>query len=242
MNTRHGRGLDEEIFDDFGHEAAFLGLGGFADDGGKIQFAFGEPFQRGIGDAFQSLRVHLLDDALLDEFFVDLVVRIHIANHFLQLIGGEHVAQDIEHLAGALRVEVVFDGLDALKQFVEHAAFARVRRNKIENEAVLLLAVTVDAAHALFKPDRIPRNVVVDHQPAELKVDAFAGGLGRDEHLGGLREIPLGEDAGAGRVAVANFHAAMNLRHGQSPFAQFAERASVFAVASTENRACPCVR
>jgi hypothetical protein len=37
--------------------------------------------------------------------------------HLLQLIGGKHVAEYIEHFAGPHRVEVFFDGLDAFKEF-----------------------------------------------------------------------------------------------------------------------------
>ena len=51
----------------------------------------------------QTFGVHLLNDALLDEFLIHLVVRIHIANHFFQLVRGKHVAKHVEHLAGALR-------------------------------------------------------------------------------------------------------------------------------------------
>ena len=131
-----------------------------------------------------------------------------------------------------LRVEIVLNGLDALEQLLQHAAFARVGGDEIEDEAILLLAVAVDAAHALLQAHGIPRDVVIDHQPAELQVDAFAGGLGGDEHLGGLPEFPLGEDAAAGRVAVADLHSAVNLGEGQPPLAQLAERAAFPSVAS----------
>ena len=123
------------------------------------------------------------------------------------------------------------NALEALEELVQHAAFAGVRRDEVEDEAVLLLAVAVDAAHALLEPHRIPRDVVVDHEPAELEVDAFAGGLGGDKHLAVFAELALGVDADAGRVAVADLHAAVNLRDGQAPLAQLAERAAVFAVA-----------
>ena len=45
LNAGRGGGLDEEVFDDLGHEAAFLGLGGFADDGTEIQLPLGEAFE-----------------------------------------------------------------------------------------------------------------------------------------------------------------------------------------------------
>ena len=101
--------------------------------------------------------------------------------------------------------------MDALEKFLEHSAFARVGRNEIANEAILFLPVTVDAPHALLQPDGIPRNVVIDHEPAKLQVDAFARRLGRNQYLGALAEFPLGANAGARRVTVADLHAAVDL-------------------------------
>ena len=42
--------------------------------------------------------------------------------------------------------------------------------NEIEDEAVMALAVAVDAAHALFEPVRVPGDVVVEQDVAALKV------------------------------------------------------------------------
>ena len=47
----------------------------------------------------------------------------------------------------------------------------------------------MDAAHPLLQPVGVPGDVVVDHQVAELKVDAFSGRLGGDHDLGGLPEV-----------------------------------------------------
>ncbi len=114
--------------------------------------------------------------------------------------------------------------LDALEELLQHPAFAGVGGDEVEDEAVLLLAVAVDAAHALLQPDGVPGDVVVDHEPAELEVDAFAGGLGGDQHLGASsRKLALGVDARAGRVAVADLHAAVDLRDGQAPLDELAE-------------------
>src|ERR1700730_12590296 len=41
----------------------------------------------------------------------------------------------------------------------------------------------MDAAHALFQPIGVPRNVVVEHDVAALEIDALASGLRCDEHL-----------------------------------------------------------
>jgi hypothetical protein len=51
---------------------------------------------------------------------------------------------------------------------LEEAAFAGVLRHEVEDEAVLLLAVSVDPSDSLLKSDGVPGNVKVDHQPAKL--------------------------------------------------------------------------
>ena len=61
----------------------------------------------------------------------------------------------------------------------------------------MLLAVAVDAAHALLQPYRVPGDIVVDHEPAELEVNSLAGGLGGDENLSILAKLTLGVDAAA---------------------------------------------
>ena len=113
------------------------------------------------------------------------------------MVGREYVAQHVEDLSRALRIEVVFDPLDPLEELVQHPALARVRGDEVEDEAVLLLAVPVDAAHPLLQPHRVPRDIVVDHEPAELKVDAFSGGLRGDQNLTVFTELALGMDSRA---------------------------------------------
>jgi hypothetical protein len=44
----------------------------------------------------------------------------------------------------------------------------------------------VAAANALFDTLRVPRQVVVDDERAELQVDALGGGLGGDHDVGAL--------------------------------------------------------
>jgi hypothetical protein len=57
--------------------------------------------------------------------------------------------------------------------------------------ADLGLADAVDAPEALFQPVRVPGQVVVDHQVGALEVDAFAGGIGGEQHQH-LRVVPEG--------------------------------------------------
>ena len=90
-------------------------------------------------------------------------MRVHVAHHLLQLVGREYLSEDIEHLARALGVEIVFDLLDALEQFFQDPALTGVCGDEIEDEAIEFLAIAVNPAHALLKADRIPRDVVIDH-------------------------------------------------------------------------------
>ena len=83
--------------------------------------------------------------------------------------------------------ELLADLAEPLEELVQHPPLAGVRRDEVEDEAVVLLAVAVDAAHPLLQPHRVPRDVVVDHEPAELEVDPFARRLGRHQDLGSSR-------------------------------------------------------
>jgi hypothetical protein len=58
-------------------------------------------------------------------------------------------------------IKVFFCGLHALEYLLHDAAFPRIGRNEIEDQAVFLLTIAVDAAHSLFKPDKVPRHIVV---------------------------------------------------------------------------------
>lgn len=89
----------------------------------------------------------------------------------------------------------------------------------------------MNSAHTLFEAHRIPGNVVIDQQPAELKIDALAGGLGRNQHLAFLAELSLGIDSTSRRVPVADRHAAVDLADLQPPLAQLAERPAVPTIA-----------
>ena len=71
----------------------------------------------------------------------------------------------------------------------------------------------------------------VDEHVAKLKIDSFPCRLGRHQNLGFLPEVPLGVDACARSVAVADFHPAVNLCDLQTPFAEFAERPAVLPIA-----------
>jgi hypothetical protein len=75
-------------------------------------------------------------------------------------------------------------------------ALAGLGVEHVEDVTIPLLAVAVDAPHALFQAVGVPRQVVVDHQAAELEVEALAGGVGGNHHLHFVPEAALLVDAG----------------------------------------------
>ncbi len=76
---------------------------------------------------------------------------------------------------------------------------------EVDHHHVELLAVAVAAADALLDALGVPGQVVVDHQIAELQVDALGGGLGGDHDGRLVAEIfhQRGPHVGAGRAGDA---------------------------------------
>ena len=210
--------LHEKIFDDLWHQPALLRLLGLAHDGREVQLPRGQSFQGRRGNPLQPRGIHFLDNPLFDHILCQ-VAGIHVAQHALQLIGRKHIAQHIEDLAGAFGVEIRLDLLDTFKQFLEHATLTGVGADEVHDEAVFLLAVPMDATHALFKAVGVPGDIVVNHVPAELQIDALTSRLGGHQHLAVLPELALRVDAGARGVPIADLHAAMNLGDVETPFA-----------------------
>src|ERR1017187_6462793 len=90
----------------------------------------------------------------------------------------------------------------------------------------------MDASHSLFQAYGIPRNVVINHKPAELQVYAFAGGLSSNQYLGGFTKFAFSKNTSAWCVSVTHFHASVNLGYAKAPFHQFAHRSPFASVAS----------
>ena len=96
----------------------------------------------------------------------------------------EEAADDVEHL---VRTQRLADCVKPFEQHSEHPAFPGACRNQIDDAHIVLLSVAVNAAHPLLQTSRVPGDVVVDHQAAELEVDALARGVGRDKEAGTRR-------------------------------------------------------
>jgi hypothetical protein len=101
--------------------------------------------------------------------------------------------------------------------------FDRVRGDEVEDQAVLTLAVTVDAPHPLLEAVRIPWNVVIEKDFAHLKVDGFSGSLRRDQNLDlAFAELLLGVHARAWLVTGARLHPAVDASEPKAPGSQAA--------------------
>jgi len=88
--------------------------------------------------------------------------------------------------------------------FNDRLTILGICRDKVEGVDIAILANAMDAPETLFQPRRVPGHVIVDHQVAKLKVDAFAGGLGRYTNLRASPEYFLSP------LAFVRIHAAMN--------------------------------
>ena len=83
-----------------------------------------------------------------------------------QRLAFEQTADDIEHLVGGQFVTNLFE---LLQKHLQHPSLARAARYQVHDPDFELLAVAMDPAHPLFQTGRVPRNVVVHHQAAELQ-------------------------------------------------------------------------
>src|SRR5262249_11364256 len=143
---------------------------------------------------------------------------IVVTQHTLDVRSGEHLPDDIEH---SIIVKGVTDLLELFEEALQHTAFNGVGSHKIENQAILPLPVTIDAAHALFETVRVPRDLVVAEDVATLQVNPLAGGLSGDQDLDGtVFELLLGMQTRARLIARARLHAAVNTTNAETPLLQ----------------------
>ena len=80
------------------------------------------------------------------------------------------------------------EDVQPLKQPIQNNFLDRVLGDEANNmDAIRCLTKSIDATDALLNLHRIPRQVVVDQHPGELKIDTFAADLGRDQNGGAIR-------------------------------------------------------
>jgi hypothetical protein len=113
--------------------------------------------------------------------------------------------QDLaDHVKHRIIVQSVTDFLELVEQTLEHAALDGIGGHKIEDQAIALLTIAVDTAHALLQPVRIPGDVIVEQDMAALQIDPFAGRLSCHQDLDRtVFELLLGKQPRARIVAGA---------------------------------------
>ena len=89
------------------------------------------------------------------------------------------LAEHVEHLAAERLARL----LQLFEELAIDIALAGLLGHQIPEVAHFGLADAVNAAEALLEAVRVPRQIVVDHQVRALEVDAFAGGIGGQQHL-----------------------------------------------------------
>ncbi len=120
----------------------------------------------------------------------------------------EKPADGVEDLFGA---EAVADRLQFVQQRLNDQPLAGLRGHQIDDlHGIMLLAVAVNPAHPLLEASGIPRHVEVDHDPAELEIDAFGRSVGADHEpcaavlVSSAKPLDLS-------LAILVIHAAVNL-------------------------------
>ena len=172
----------------------------------------------GCGHGLREAGAHRRFIAVADGFDQELA---QVAATELQL------AENVEHLAAQVEAGL----FQLVEQGAVHVSFAGVRSDEIPQMAYLRLADAVDAPKALLQAVGVPRQVVVHHQVGALQVDAFAGGVGRQQHvyLAVLQKRLLGAAAFvAAKAAVDDHHSVRAAQHHADAALQFVQRIAVF--------------
>ena len=198
------------------HQAAFLGLGVRLLEAGEIHVGPRQGDARRLLVLLQPDRVDAVD--LVEVVVEPPGVEGGLAEDVRQVhvVDRQHLADDVEDAVGQHGPHL----FELFQQAFEDAALddglalLGVAGDEVEGVNVPLLADAVDAAEALLQAGRVPGQVVIDHQPAELQVDAFAGCLGRHA------DLLLGAELLLGALPLVRVHAAVDLAGRVSPAAQ----------------------
>ena len=182
-------------------------------------------FQQGLELAALECVVHGGVEASANLRLFPVAYRLH--QEFPQRAPLElELAEDVEHLPA--------QGFARLFQLVEQpaidVALAGAVGNKVPQVAHLGLADAVNASEALLQAVGIPGQVVVHHQVRALQVDAFAGGIGRQQHLhlGIVPEGFLRLEPGLATHAAVNQHGGLGAsEQGRDAIVQIAQRVPV---------------
>ena len=88
----------------------------------------------------------------------------------------------VEHITGLVDAELVEDDSQFLFQHLAHTVLHRAVKDEVDSSHNVILTDTIHTTDTLFKPHRVPGDVVVDYHMAELKVQAFAACICRNQN------------------------------------------------------------
>ena len=209
-----GRRIGQEARDGLRHDAALLRPRPALDEHVEVELLRGQPFQGVAADVAEAALVHAFEQPLF-EIGVAQPAGVVVAQDAFDVGGGQHLADDVEH---RVVVQRVADLLELVQEPLQHPAFDGVRGREVEDEAVLALAVAVDAAHPLLQPVGVPGDVVVEEDVADLEVDPLARRLRGHQDLDrALAEALLGVEPRTGLVARAGLHPAVDGPDREAP-------------------------
>ena len=161
---RHELGrLAQEAGDGLRDDAPLLRPRAPLDQHLQIELLAREPLQRVLADGAELALVHVAEQAVF-EVGVAEAAGVVVAQHALDVGRGQDLAHDVED---GIVVQGVADLLELLEQPLQDAALDGVGRDEVEDQAVLALAVAVDAAHPLLEAVRVPGDVVVEEDVAD---------------------------------------------------------------------------
>ncbi len=213
------RAVADEPGNGLRHNAPFLGQRTPFHEHAQIELLRRQPLQSVPTDRAELPLVHVLEQAVFQVGIAE-PASVVVAEDALDMGGGQNFADHVEH---SVVIEGVPDFLELLQQPLQHAAFDGVRGDEVEDQAVLALAVPVDAPHALFESVGVPGDVIVEKDVANLEVDAFTCGLGGHQDLDRpIAELLLGIEPRSRLVAGTGPHAAVDEADPESPLLEFA--------------------
>ncbi len=134
--------------------------------------------------------------------------------HLLHILTQRDAIEELpDHVKDFIGAKFLANALHFLQQGLHNAALARLPSHKVEDmHGIVFLPVAVDAPHALFQSGRIPGDIVVDHQPADLEIDALTSRVGC--HQVGCAALRHWSPEGRNLLfALLVVHAAVNLRN-----------------------------
>lgn len=192
------------------HQGAFAGAARvLCGDAEFFLYAFVEVFQHGAAGVEHGL-VDFISQFLLQggEGGFDVgrqaAVAVDISDAAFDVHAAANGAQDF--VAGT---EDAAEELEFLvEQFVNAGVGFVAAVNEVDDDDIVFLSVAVAAAYALLDALRIPRQVVVDDERAELQVDAFGTRFGGNHDGAVLFEVFDEGGAGVGSFGTGDFVAA----------------------------------